>query len=380
MTRALFRLALITTLAGGCAAGEISGESAGYVDDGRGVPTFLDFEEATYQEAGEGGVYIVSGDTPVANRKQLREYYDSLFTNSLIVDRSGNSDNKWSDSQKHNLSYCVSNDFGNRKTQIVAAIAEATQGWEAASDVTFVYSSSQDSNCTIYNNNVLFDVRPSNGAPYLARAFFPNQSRQSRSVVVDSSVYYSGWSVSSVLAHELGHALGFRHEHTRPEAGTCFEDNAWRPLTPYDSASIMHYPQCNGSQNTLAFSQTDFNGAATLYGAPGGEEPTEPGNQGTARSGQASGSVASGEERRYNALAVVPGSPFEVSMTGTGDADLYVRFGSSATLSAYDCRPYRSGSSETCSLDVPSGETTAFIMIHGYTSATYTIEASWVEP
>ncbi len=35
---------------------------------------------------------------------------------------------------------------------------------------------------------------------------------------------------------------------------------------------------------------------------------------------------------------------------GTGDADLYVRFGSAPTTSVYDCRPYQSGNNETCNI------------------------------
>ncbi|NVJ51889.1 MAG: M20/M25/M40 family metallo-hydrolase [Gammaproteobacteria bacterium] len=34
---------------------------------------------------------------------------------------------------------------------------------------------------------------------------------------------------------------------------------------------------------------------------------------------------------------------------GTGDADLYVRFGAAPTDSTYDCRPYRNGNNESCS-------------------------------
>jgi microbial collagenase len=43
---------------------------------------------------------------------------------------------------------------------------------------------------------------------------------------------------------------------------------------------------------------------------------------------------------------------FELS-EGSGDADLYVRFGSAPTTSTYDCRPYLSGNSETCSVAAP---------------------------
>jgi hypothetical protein len=38
---------------------------------------------------------------------------------------------------------------------------------------------------------------------------------------------------------------------------------------------------------------------------------------------------------------------------GTGDSDLYVKFGTPPTDSAYDCRPYTGGTSETCSFATP---------------------------
>ena len=42
---------------------------------------------------------------------------------------------------------------------------------------------------------------------------------------------------------------------------------------------------------------------------------------------------------------------------GTGDADLYVRHGSQPTTSSYDCRPYRNGNEETCTIDSPQSGT-----------------------
>ena len=41
---------------------------------------------------------------------------------------------------------------------------------------------------------------------------------------------------------------------------------------------------------------------------------------------------------------------------GTGDADLYTRKGSEPTTSSYDCRPYRSGNSESCTASLSNGE------------------------
>ncbi|WP_458576345.1 zinc metalloprotease [Aliamphritea spongicola] len=72
-----------------------------------------------------------------------------------------------------------------------------------------------------------------------------------------------------ILRHELGHVLGFRHEHTRAESGTCFEDSEWTPLTSYDPFSVMHYPQCNGQGDwSLSITKQDAKGASCLYGPP----------------------------------------------------------------------------------------------------------------
>ena len=52
---------------------------------------------------------------------------------------------------------------------------------------------------------------------------------------------------------------------------------------------------------------------------------------------------------------------------GSGDADLYVRFGANPTTTAYDCRPFRNGNNETCTISNPSAGT-YFIGLRGYTA------------
>lgn len=42
---------------------------------------------------------------------------------------------------------------------------------------------------------------------------------------------------------------------------------------------------------------------------------------------------------------------------GTGDADMYVKAGSKPTDSSYDCRPYKSGNAETCTIAAPTAGT-----------------------
>jgi len=78
-------------------------------------------------------------------------------------------------------------------------------------------------------------------------------------------------------------------------------------------------------------------------------------------------SGASGSWQRYS-VAIPTGKTTLTVRTsgGTGDADLYVRTNGDPTESAYDCRPYTSGNSETCTLNNVSG--TVYIGVKGYSS------------
>jgi hypothetical protein len=50
---------------------------------------------------------------------------------------------------------------------------------------------------------------------------------------------------------------------------------------------------------------------------------------------------------------------------GTGDADLYVKRGSAPTTSSYDCRPYKTGNSETCTFSSPQSGT-YYVTVRAY--------------
>jgi hypothetical protein len=238
------------------------------------APTFQEFSASTYQDT--DGQFIVNGDEPASNTGDLRQFYDSMVKtpkhvaeDGLIINTVGGVDDKWSAATALNLTYCVSTTFGANQAGIINAMAGGAALWEGASSkVNFVYVPAQNGSCNTRNNNVLFSVEPVNTTQYIARSFFPSTTKKSRNILVDDSIFTSGtWTPANILGHELGHTLGFRHEHTRPEAGTCFEDNNWRALTPYDSVSIMHYPQCNGGSTNLTFSAYDGTGVRAVYGS-----------------------------------------------------------------------------------------------------------------
>ena len=65
---------------------------------------------------------------------------------------------------------------------------------------------------------------------------------------------------------------------------------------------------------------------------------------------------------------------------GSGDADLYVKFGSAPTLSSYDCRPYLYGNNETCTIsNIQSG--TYYVMVNTYAAYSgVTLMGSYTAP
>jgi hypothetical protein len=378
--------------------------------------TFEEFEAAMYREPGNGK-YIIDGDVPIPDRKHLREYFDALQreiagaaggklvvgmiggngsdgTELAVVQKLRNgSPDIWNAARKKQLTYCVSTAFGPRHATVVADMAAAARAWEEAADVDFIHVPAQDAACTATNPNVMFDVRPVDvEGRYLARAFFPADARPSRNVLIDATSFElnpaANLKLVGILRHELGHALGWRHEHTRPEAGTCFEDMLFTPLTSYDRFSVMHYPQCNGGgDSSLALTALDKIGSACIYGR--GSNNTE--NLGqclftmpTVASGTvadqtiAGQSVTEGAMKHHPVIAVKPGSLLEVRMSGTGDPDLYVRFSRKPTLRDWVCRPYLDGAEEVCDLQVPASRSTAFIAVHGYTAATYNLSIKYV--
>jgi serine protease len=245
---------------------------------------FEEFERSAYREPFPGGKYIVSGDIAISDRQRLREFFETRIKGqssetvpgALIVHRVGGRDAIWDSTLKKHLTYCVSSAFGDRQPQVIKDMEAASGAWEEVADVDFIHIAAADADCTPDNANVVFDIRPVNvDGQYLARAFFPNEERAERNLLIDESSFHlnpdGALQLVGILRHELGHTLGWRHEHTRPESGTCFEDNNWRPLTDYDRFSVMHYPQCNGGADwSLKLTHMDKNGAACVYGAAPG--------------------------------------------------------------------------------------------------------------
>ncbi|WP_018231890.1 S8 family peptidase [Thioalkalivibrio thiocyanodenitrificans] len=105
--------------------------------------------------------------------------------------------------------------------------------------------------------------------------------------------------------------------------------------------------------------------AVTTGTGPAPEEPPPPQQIKTGET--IDGITGDQGSERYFFIEVPAGASDLVISTfeGTGDVDLYVRFGTPPTQSEYDCRPYLPGNEETCEFSTaPDG--IWYIMLHGW--------------
>ena len=77
---------------------------------------------------------------------------------------------------------------------------------------------------------------------------------------------------------------------------------------------------------------------------------------------------SSGQQLMFSFEVPAGAQDLNIAMSGgTGDADLYLRFGAEPTTSTYDCRPYKSGNNETCTVtNIQAG--TYYLLMNGYSN------------
>jgi hypothetical protein len=179
------------------------------------------------------------------------------------------------------LNYCVLRATfpGDQQYQRVCDdLVEATTAWQDTCGVEFSHLAQHDSHPDPTSEpgaiapELVFTVRYIDAqGQFIASAFFPTYPPKRRRVLVDPSFYAAnmGFDTVGVFRHELGHVLGFRHEHIRSGApAVCPDEPTFdtKNLTDYDPQSVMHYFCGEVGSTDLAITELDRIGAQSVYG------------------------------------------------------------------------------------------------------------------
>jgi hypothetical protein len=76
------------------------------------------------------------------------------------------------------------------------------------------------------------------------------------------------------------------------------------------------------------------------------------------------GTIRKSESENFQTPTLAAGT-YKFELTGTNDADLYVRIGRAPTTTSFDCRPYKNGSNETCTVTLPAASS-IYVMVRGW--------------
>jgi hypothetical protein len=223
--------------------------------------------------------YVLEGDLPLT-KEQVRARL--LFqaqgsqpattpSGELLVVLSDGKPAFWPKAAR-TLTYAVHrSSFPSAETyQLVCAnLSSAAQEWEQVCPecgLTIQHRADFDAAPTSGNTTFVVAFVPTLSRGYVALSFFPNDPPTKRVLMVGPAYINTSYDKVGVFRHELGHILGYLHEHIRGNSG-CYrdQDNQWQPLTKYDPHSVMHY-FCGGTGTmTLNLTDSDKQGHRTLY-------------------------------------------------------------------------------------------------------------------
>lgn len=253
--------------------------------------TFYLAEGDTLLDEDQLGVYAIQREAVDAAREAARRASDAGLGLTVITD--GPSDRllgmteggkivRWAPDAV--LSYRVIREtFGASANyaMVVSNMRAATAAWENACGVRFEHRQELDEIPGTGKEGCVFTVRELDaGGEFIAAAFFPNDPISRRRVVIDPSYYAASLTFDrvGVLRHELGHALGFRHEHIKSGApAVCPDEPLFNTisLSDYDPKSVMHY-FCGGvGSRELALSERDIASARLVYGTAAAPIPPD---------------------------------------------------------------------------------------------------------
>jgi hypothetical protein len=134
-----------------------------------------------------------------------------------------------------------------------------------------------------------------------------------------------------------------------------------RGLLSYDDPQTFEQIMANIDSDEVVLVSGEQDNLFVPGGRMGGE------GEGSWSGLEHSGTVAKNQEVRFETPVLAAGS-YVFELTGSADADLYVRTGAAPTESSFECRPFKSGSNESCTVELGSAAA-IHVMVRGWASS-----------
>lgn len=232
------------------------------------------------------GFYLVEGDL-LYTEQQARMYISvekylkndpsaqNLPTRELIMNkRPDGLPDYYKDRKDRVLTYAIerSSFSSDQYKLVVDRLLESSKQWTALCPecgIQFVYEAEADVHPEGKTNFVVKFAKLPKGT--LALSFFPSDPPKKRILRLGAAYFTSQtYDPTGALRHELGHILGYRHEHIRNDACVYagYKDegnNPWVMITAYDPNSVMHYLCAGAGSPDLQFTQMDITGHRQVY-------------------------------------------------------------------------------------------------------------------
>lgn len=165
-------------------------------------------------------------------------------------------------------------DPASRYDKVVKNMKLAAADWEKTCGIRFEHKPELDDKSGTGPAGATFSISfRDSGGDWIALAFFPNAAPNRRMLLISTTYFRTKfYDKVGMLRHEIGHILGFRHEHIRSGAPpNCPKDAGTfttTELTKYDPTSVMHYFCGNVGNPKLKISDLDKFSAQMVYGPP----------------------------------------------------------------------------------------------------------------
>jgi hypothetical protein len=219
----------------------------------------------------EGDILVKSGalsEYLLLERKAARPAQPSP---ELILNYIDGEPDVWSSTRRGHLSYAVDKasfgDNAEQYAQVKDNVSAAAQEWESACTgcgVKFEYRPGDDTAPTFDKEMFIVKKLDAQG-DFIAMSFFPSTPVDERYLYIEPSYFKTTFDHIGVLRHELGHVLGYRHEHIGGVPGCASEGGEWKPITPYNPLSVMHYFCGGGGSMKLDITGSDRQGHQKAY-------------------------------------------------------------------------------------------------------------------